>query len=83
MRFKETITVLSTEKLNNSVNGNPKLSIVCKVYDDWAVYTATTSTNAGWVYGLSNIEGKRFKIEGHETAKGKIILDLMDLIKEN
>ena len=79
--FKETITVISSKNLNLSTMWNPRKEIVCED-SEGNTYTAKTATNAGFVYGLSNyMEGKKYSVEWHETAKWNIILDYMKLVK--
>ena len=73
MKFKEKITLLSSKKLNRP----NKILMMCEVYDDGAVYPAIIDTSCLMRnnISLSQSNYRLFEVEGHETPKGKIIID--------
>ena len=74
MATQET-RVKGVQRLNNSINGNPKYRFHT---DDGVV---TTPSDAMFVYGLNvdSFYNKDVVIDYHLTAKGKAILDNITL----
>ena len=71
--------VTGVQRLNNSVNGNPKYKFL---FEGGGV--ATTPSDAGWVYAFSQhtFFQKWVDITYHVTKSGKNILDSITLNKQ-
>ena len=74
---KLQVKVVGVGFLPNSRNGNPKYSLKT---EDGKIYK--TPADAMWVYGVNwahvynhACDGKNIDIEFHETPKGRLILD--------
>lgn len=75
--MKRTFTgkVVADERMNNSINGNPKYRLTY-LLKDGSYITGQTATDASIGYSCLNNKGTDKTIQYHETRSGKIIFDM-------
>jgi hypothetical protein len=79
MHFTKRSKLIEIERLNNSVNGNPRMRLE---FDNGI--TGITKSDAMWVYGIDNgWVDKPVTFEFHYTNAGKCIIDDAKLEKTN
>jgi hypothetical protein len=79
MHFTKRSKLIEIERLNNSVNGNPRMRLE---FDNGI--TGITKSDAMWVYGIDDSWlGKSVTFEFHYTNAGKCIIDDAKLEKTN
>ena len=71
MHFTKRSKLIEIERLNNSVNGNPRMRLE---FDNGIA--GITKSDAMWAYGIDNSwVGKPITFEFHYTNAGKCIID--------
>jgi len=74
------VKIIKVNRLNNSVNWNPKYSLVMEdLLFMKTTIEASTASDAWWVYWIvfNSLVNKEINITTHTTKGGKIIIDKM------
>ena len=72
--------LISYERRNNSINGNPKYYGVFE-NENGEILRATTGTDYACAYSFLNERDKTRLIEYHKTSTGNLIIDYITLLK--
>ena len=73
-KLQFTGKLISYEKRNNSINGNPKYYGVFE-NESGDILRATTGTDCSCAYSFLNNQDKSRVVDYHETKRGNYIID--------
>ena len=73
-------TMISYERRNNSVNGNPKYMGVFEA-ENGDILRATTASDASCGYSFLNKQDKNRMVEYHITRTGNVIIDYITIVE--
>lgn len=80
-QYREILTVLHVEHLKPSMYGNPKQALLLDYHGVYR-FKGVTATNA--VCGYYQFKtGEKYRFTYHYTAKGNVIIDYFEEVKNN
>ena len=77
-KLQFTGKLISYERRNNSVNGNPKYMGVFEA-ENGDILRATTASDASCAYSFLNKQDKNRTVEYHITRTGNVIIDYITI----